>query len=127
MHWREGDGLDVDEPCQLASHDVDMTTGIQRLQVDSQRTTVGYLSHSNSAHPKAAAFDEAKHAQQRSFARGEMDFEAHAHQPFSSIWTFELFGGTSGQTFSRGSIRTWQRIGPGVSSSRRIAPSTSDR
>ena len=36
----------------------------------------------------------------------DIDLELLDHRAFSIIWTLELLGGTSGQTFSRGSIRT---------------------
>ena len=60
----------------------------------------------DAADQESATLDEAEHAQHRPLGRSERDFEALGHQPFSSICTLELFGGTSGQTFSRGSMRT---------------------
>src|SRR5579872_3599790 len=106
---------------------MDTAADIPRLEFHDERSTLRPFVHGDAAQHIATPFDQSEHAQKCAFGRIELDDQTVVHQPFSNIWTFELFGGTSGQTFSRGSIRTWHRIGPSVLRSRRIAPSTCDR
>ena len=75
--------------------------------------------------PEAAPLDEPDHADDRALGDIIFDGEARVHSSSSIISMLDLFGGTSGQTLVRGSIRAWQRIGPSVVSSRWIAPGTS--
>lgn len=121
--------MNVVEAGEMARDDTKVAAGVAGPQIERQRATpVARLVHTNAAHLEAAALDQADDTQQSAFVQREIDFEPVAgHLRFSIICTLELLGGTKGQTFSRGSMRTWQRIGPWVYSRRWIAAGTSER
>ena len=98
-------------------------------RASGQRTPqVRQLGHGDAVHAEASPFDEAEHAQHRALSRREIRSSRRTLTSlFSIIWTFELLGGTSGQTFSRGSIRAWQRIGPARFQQALDRAGTSDR
>src|SRR5947209_3157434 len=123
----EGDGMHVDETAELLGDDTDAAARVARFDVDHEQAAVGVLGHRDAAKRVAAPLHQAEHAQHGAFRRREADGQAVGHQPFSIICTLELLGGTSGHTFSRGSMRTWSRIGPSVPSRRSIASLTCER
>ena len=135
MKGFKANGIDVDEPVELLGHDLDAARRIARLDGEREggAAAAGQFGHDGAADDEAAPLDDAEHAHQRALLGGELDDETlradggRAHGAFSIISMFDLLGGTKGQTFSRGSMRAWHRIGPSVASSRSIAAGTSER
>ena len=124
--------MDADQAAQLKIEDVELPAGVACGEVEGQGGTGAVLTHGKAAKFIAAALDQTDDATDCAFARVELDSDPlgcleAAHQRDSIISVFALLGGTSGQTFARGSMRTWHSTGPEVASSRSIAPSTCAR
>ena len=124
-----GDAGDAVETADLEDENVGAALAGAGGDLEDERAAAaaGLLRHGNARHPEAAPFDEADHADHGTFGDIIFDGEKSVHRSSSIISMLDLFGGTSGQTLVRGSIRAWQRIGPSVFSSRSIAPGTSAR
>ncbi len=117
------------ETAKLEIEHLKIAGGITSLNINHQAGTlpVLILGHSEPAYLETAPFDKPDHPDDDAFARLEINAHTAVHLAFSIISILDLFGGTSGHTFSRGSMRTWHRIAPLVFNSRSIAPGTSLR
>src|SRR4051812_13407497 len=126
---------DAVDSAELKRERLDRAAGVARLDGEREggAAAAGQFGHDGAADDEAAPLDDAEHAHQSALLGGELDdqpLSAHrrrAHGAFSIISMLDLLGGTKGQTFSRGSMRAWHRIGPSVASNRSIAAGTSER
>ena len=121
--------MDADEPAKLKVEDVEPAARVTRRKVEGHRRAAVMLMHLHPAQFKTAPLDEADDPPDRPFAGREVDRDLlwGSHQLVSSISTLDELGGTRGQTFARGSMRTWHSTGPLVDSSRSMALETSVR
>ncbi len=102
--------VDADQAAKLETKDIELAACVARREVKGERRPRALMVHGKPAKFIAAAFDEADDPPDRAFAG--LELYGHplrvlkfAHQRDSIISTFDLLGGTSGQTLARGSIR----------------------